>query len=280
MVKCKAMKKYFLIVSLLLGMSAMSMAQASRYNQKKEPVSIGIKGGINIPQMTYLGNKPLSKLDQSWSYITPTGGLFVEIPIGSVLIIAPEVMYVQRGTDVEYEHISGTQVHYNMNVSYGDFRLPFELRIPINQYSQPYVVAGAEVGMRLFGTISIKRSVPVEMDETIDVGDANMGLIHAGAFAGLGIRSRFNIGYMGMVVKLSASYHQGFLDTYSKMETEGTAEPVNVNAYVITGSRLPRGLEATLGISIPIEKRPDDACASFSKNRRWIKRSGRGLFGF
>ena len=273
------MKKYYLIISLLLGMSAISMAQMSRYNQKKEPVSIGIKGGVNMPRMLYMGNEPLSRLDQNM-YFTPTGGLFVEIPVGSALIIAPEAMYVQRGTDIEYEHISGTMVHYTMNVSYADLRLPFELRLPVKPYFQPYLVAGAEGGMRLFGKIHMIRTVHVDMDESIDVGDANLSLIHAGVFAGLGIRSRFDIGDMGMVVKLSASYHQGILDTYSEMETNGTAAPVNINAYHITGSRLPRGIEATLGISIPLERRPDDACASFSKDRRWFKRSGRGLFGF
>lgn len=280
MVKIVAMKKHFLIFSLLLGVSAMSMAQMSQYNQKKEPVSIGVKGGLNIPQMWYFGNKPLSQLEQKMTF-TPTGGLFVEIPVGSALIIAPEAMYVQRGTDIEYEHIlSGTVVHYTMNVSYADLRLPFELRLPVKPYFQPYLVAGAEAGMRLFGQIHIQRTVHVEMDETIDVGDANMGLIHAGAFAGLGIRSRFNIGAMGMIVKLSASYHQGLLDTYSNMEKEGTAQAINVNAYQITGSRLPCGIEATLGIAIPLEKRQDDACASFSKDRRWFKHNKRGAFGY
>lgn len=273
------MKKSILIIGLLLGINAVSMAQMSRYNNRKEPVSIGIKGGVNMPQMSYLGNKPLSRLDQNW-YFTPMGGLFVEIPVGSALIIAPEAVYVQRGTDIEYEHISGTMVHYTMNVSYADLRLPFELRLPLSRYFQPYLVAGAEGGMRLFGKIHMIRTVHVEMDESIDVGDANMGLIHAGVFGGLGFRSRFNLGAMGMVVKLSASYHHGLLDTYSKMEKEGTADPVNINAYHITGSRLPRGIEAALSIAIPLEKRADDACASFSKDRRWFKRSGRGYFGY
>ena len=273
------MKKYCLIISLLLGVSAIATAQMSQYNNKKEAIAIGIKGGLSIPQMWYAGNEPLSRLDQKMNF-TPTGGLFAEIPVSSVLIIAPEAMYVQRGTDIEYEHISGTMVHYTMNVSYADLRLPFEFRWPIKPYIQPYLVVGAEAGMRLFGQIHIQRTVHVEMDETIDVGDANMGLINAGAFAGVGLRSRFNIGALGMVVKLSASYHQGILDTYSAMEKEGTADPVNVNAYQITGSRLPRGIEATLSIAIPLERRPDDACASFSKSRTWIKHSRRTMYGY
>lgn len=274
------MKKCFLIIGLLLAVSAISMAQMSQYNQKKEPVSIGVKGGLNIPQMWYLGNEPLSRLEQKMNF-TPTGGLFVEIPVGNSLIIAPEAMYVQRGTDIEYEHKpSGTNVHYTMNVSYADLRLPFEWCLPVKPYFQPYLVAGAEAGMRLFGQIHLQRTVHVEMDETIDVGNANMSLIHAGAFAGLGIRSRFDLGSLGMVVKLSASYHQGLLDSYSAMEKDGTAQSVNVNAYHITGYRLPRGIEATLGIAIPLEKRQEDACSTFSKDRRWFKHSKRSLYGY
>lgn len=273
------MKKYLLLFAILLGMSALAMAQMSQYNNQKEPVTIGVKGGLNIPQMWYFNNEALGRLNQNMSF-TPTGGLFVEIPVGSALIIAPEAMYVQRGTDIEYEHFSHTQVHYTMNVSYVDLRLPFELRWPIKRYFQPYVLAGAEAGMRLFGQIHIVRSQPAELDETVDVGDANMSLIHAGAFAGVGIRSRFNIGAMGMVVKFSASYHQGLLDSYSAMEHEGTAGSVNVNAYQITGSRLPRGIEATLGIAIPLEKHAEDACATFSHDR-YRRHGSRGRwFGF
>ena len=274
------MKKPIFVLLVLLGFGLTSQAQMrSSGIQQSEPLAVGIKGGVNIPQMWYFGNKPLSQLEQKMTF-TPTGGLFVEIPVGSSLIIAPEAMYVQRGTDISYEHISGSNVHYVMNVTYVDLRLPFEFRLPIKPYFQPYLVAGAEAGMRLFGQIQIQRTEPIVMDETIDVGDANMGLIHAGAFAGVGIRSRFNVGTMGMIVKLSASYHQGFVDTYSKMEKENTAQSVNVNAYQITGSRLPRGIEATLGIAIPLEKRQDDACASFSKDRRWFKHSKRGSFGY
>ena len=279
MVKMKTMKKHILILSLLLGASATLTAQMSQYdNNKKESVAIGIKGGLNIPQMWYIGNKPLSRLDQKMNF-TPTGGLFVEIPIGRSLIIAPEAMYVQRGTDMSYEHRTGSQVHYTMSASYVDLRLPLELKWPISKYIQPYLVVGAEGGMRLFGQIHMDRTAPIVMDETIDVGDANLALIHAGGFAGVGLRSTVNIGSMELLLKLSVTAHQGLLDSYAAGEKEGTSTPVNVNAYQIKGSRLPQGLEACLSIGIPLKAREDDACATFSKDR--YRRHSRGsLFGF
>lgn len=273
------MKKHILFLGLLFCMTTYTMAQSGRYNNQNEPVSIGIKGGLNLPQMWYFGNTALNQLEQKMTF-TPTGGIFVEIPAGSVLTLAPEAIYVQRGTDMEYRHISGATVRYTMNVSYVDLRLPFELRLPMNPVFQPYLVVGAEAGMRLFGSIHLQRSTPYELNETIDVGNANIGLLHAGVFGGLGIRSRFNLGRMGMVMKLSASYHQGLLDTYSAMEKGNSAQSVNVNAYQVTGSRLPRGIEATLGIAIPLELMAEDACATFSQDR--YRRHGRGgrLFGY
>ena len=272
------MKKFFLVIIVLLGLGVTVQAQ-SRSKVQKEYVGIGIKGGVNLPRMYYFMNEALGKLPQEWVF-TPTGGLFVEIPVGEALIIAPEAMYVQRGMETNYEHISGSKVHYSMNASYADVRLPFELRLPVTPYFQPYVTIGAEAGMRLFGQIHIDRTAPVEMDETIDVGDANLQMIHAGAFAGLGIRSRVNIGSFGIVLKLSAAFHQGLLDSYSKMEREGSANPLNVNAYQVTGYRLPQGIEACFGIAIPLAPRMEDACATFSRNRQWIKHNRRTNYGY
>ena len=136
------------------------------------------------------------------------------------------------------------------------------------------------MGMRLFGQIQMQRTAPVELNDTINVGKANMGLIHAGVFAGLGIRSKFNIGSMSMIVKLNASYHQGVVDTYSQKEKNGSAQSINVNAYQITGSRLPRGIEATLGIAIPLEKPQEDACSTFSKDRYRRRGNRSHLFGY
>jgi len=273
------MKRLYLFLLFLLGLGLTTEAQTYANAQNKEYVSIGLTGGLNMPRMLYFQNTALSKLPQNWLF-TSMGGLFVEIPVGEMLIIAPEAVYVQRGLETNYEHISGMKVHYVMNASYADFRLPFELRLPISPFFQPYLTVGAETGMRMFGMIHIDRTAPAELDQTIEVGDANLNLIHAGVFAGLGIRSRVNLGNFGLVLKLSASYHQGLLDSYSKMEKELSADPMNVNAYNISGYRLPQGIEVCLGIAVPLEPKHDDACASFSNNRRWVKRSNKGFYGF
>jgi len=273
------MKRIPLIILMLVGFSIVSFGQRNSNKPVEKTVSLGLKGGVNVPRMLYFQNEALSQLPQAFT-ITPTGGLFVDIPLGEAVVLAPEVMYVQRGTEMSYEHRSGAQVHYTMSASYVDLCLPLEFRWPINNYFQPFLVVGAEGGMRLFGQIHMDRSEPIAMDETIDVGDANLALIHAGALAGLGVRSRVNIGASYILLKLSVTAHQGLLDSYAQGEKNGTSSPINVNAYQITGYRLPQGLEACLSIGIPLKAREDDACSTFSKDRSRRRINKRGMFGF
>jgi len=273
------MKKYLIILLICLGFCGASFAQMKNNQPTEKAIAIGLKGGLNMPRMFYFNNKALSQLPQNFIF-TPMGGLIVDIPMGNVLSLAPEFVYLQRGTDISYEHFSGTKVHYSMLVHYVDFRLPLEVRWPIKPYFQPYLMVGAEVGMRLGGQIHIDRTAPVELDKTIDVGDANMNLIHAGAFAGVGIRSRIGLGNRHLLLKLSASAHQGLLDSYSAVEKEGSVPAVNVNAYQMTGWRLPQGLEVCLGVAIPLEKKLEDACATFSNDRYRRHGKGRQLFGY
>ena len=272
------MKRVQLIILLLVS-GLVSFGQMSSNKPVDKTVSLGLKGGVNVPRMLYFQNEPMSRLDQDFIF-TPTGGLFVDIPLGENVVFAPEAMYVQRGTDMSYEHRSGAQVHYTMSASYADLRLPLELRVPVNKYFQPYLVVGAEGGMRLFGKIHMDRTDPIAMDETIDVGDANLALIHAGALAGVGVRSQVNIGAQEILLKLSVKAHQGLLDSYAPGEKDGNSDALNVNAYHITGYRLPQGLEACLSIGIPLKSRMDDACATFAKDRYRRHGNRRHLFGF
>ena len=274
------MKKYLIIILISFVFGAVSFAQMSKNQPGGEAVSIGLKGGLNMPRMLYFHNEALSQLPQNFTF-TPMGGLFLDIPMGNLFVLAPEVVYLKRGIDMSYEHRpSGAQVHYSMSVHYVDFRLPLEIRWPVKPYFQPYFVVGAEGGVRLGGQIHIDRTAPIALDQTIDVGDANMSLIHAGAFAGVGIRSKIGLGSRHILLKLSVSAHQGLLDNYGTAEKEGSAPAANVNAYQVTGLRLPQGLEVCLGIAIPLEKQLEDACAAFSNDRYRRHGKGRHLFGF
>ena len=231
------MKKLLILLGLSIGLHSGVFAQMSSSQSFDNTFSLGLKGGINVPRMWYFNNTTLSQLPQT-DTLTLMGGLFLDIPLNECVSIAPEIDYVRRGTDIRYVHRTGAKVHYNLSVAYADLRLPVEYSWPIKPYFQPCLVLGAEVGFRLFGEIHMDRTSPVSLDRTILVDNTNMLLVHAGAYAGVGIRSKVSIGYQEVLLKLNASFHQGFIDSYSPYEKDGSAQSVNVNAYQITGWRL------------------------------------------
>lgn len=274
----KKVKKILLLSGLLIGLMGNIFAQMSSSQPFEKTISLGLKGGINMPRMWYFNNAALSQVPQK-DTLTIMGGIFADIPLSEGVSFAPEIVYVQRGTDMRYEHRTGAQVHYSIKVAYADLRLPVEFYWPIKPYFQPYLVAGAEAGFRLFGEIHMDRTAPIALDETFTADSSNMFLVHAGAFAGAGVRSRINLGAMEVMLKLSATFHQGFVDSYSPYEKNGTAQAQNVNAYQISGMRWPQGLEVCLGIAFPLKPILKDACASFSNDRR--RHGNRGhLFGY
>ena len=265
------MKKRLAIIVMALLLPALGFSQIG--NRNTESVAIGIKGGVALPGMSY-SDKYLSELAQD-AFFAPVGGLFVSVPLGDIVSIAPEVMRVNRGVKMQYTHFSGAAVHYSIASQYVDLRVPVLARLKVAEGFQPYVFTGAEAGYLLGGQIHISRSIPIVMDEIIDIGKANMAPYHAGAYAGLGIRSDINFGSLTLSVRLEASYHHGFVDSYSEMEHAETAAPVNINAYNSTGKRMPKGWEICLGLGIPLHfDNSDDACSTFTDRYRPKHRKG------
>lgn len=291
------MKKLWLVLGFCFGFIGGVFAQMSFSRPFDKTISLGVKGGINTPRMLYFNNPSLMRLPQSFVF-APTGGVFMDVPLTSAIAFAPEVVYVKRGIDTKYIHYpTGAMVHYSISTNYVDLRLPLELTWQVKPWFQPYVVVGVEAGMCLSGEIHLDRhknqsplfdidtsryhySQHILLDNTIPVDSANMFLIHAGAVAGAGIRSKVSIGYQTILLKLNVSFHQGFVDTYSSYEKSGESQSLNVNAYQIKGGRLPQGMEITLGVAIPLKPWLKDACATFA-NDRYYRRSNRGrLFGY
>jgi hypothetical protein len=278
------MKKYILILGIFWLCCSGVFGQLIVNKPVDNTISLGIKGGVNMPRMLYFSNPALMRLPQSFVFM-PTGGVFLDIPITEAICLSPEVVYVQRGTDTRYVHRSGAKVHYSISTSYIDLRIPLEWAWEVNPFFQPFVAVGAEAGMCLFGQMHIDREIApdpygITMDQTIGIDSANMFLIHAGAYAGVGIRSKVSIGYQDVLLKFNVSFHQGVIDSYSPYEKNGTAQAVNVNAYQVTGYRLPQGLEITLGIAIPLKPRLKDSCASFSNDRHRRHSNRRHLYGY
>lgn len=273
------MKKLLIIILVLSGLK-LSYAQIMQNQPMDKSDAVGIKGGVNMPRMLYYDNSVLGNLPQDFVF-TPMGGLYVDIPLAGWLHLAPEAVYVQRGSKMSYVHVpSGATVNYSIMTHNVDLRIPLELVWPISPYFQPFLTLGGEAGMCLGGQIHLDRTAPIAYDQTIAVDSANMNLIHAGAYVGVGVRSMVAIGNHDILLKFNATFHQGLLDSYSAYETEGTSQAVNVNAYQIWGKRMPQGLEVSLGIAIPLRAPEEDACATFAKDRKYHRGTRGHLFGY
>ena len=253
--------KNFLFILCLLAISICAVGQHRSSNQ----ISLGLKGGVNFAGMAYT-DWHLSELPQQMP-LRPVGGVFVDIPLSKHCGLAPEIMYVERGMKTTYFHYSNYEVQYEIHSRYVDLRIPFHAGINITSWMQPYLVAGVDAGWLLGGKIHLRQPGLPCPDATIMIGKANMQSLYVGAFGGVGIRFFREINGQKAHLKIDATYHFDFLDTFTEMEHCDEAQSINVSAYNITGKRFPKGIEITLGVTIPLHSDKDDACHSFSKNK-------------
>lgn len=250
-----------LFILCLLAISICAVGQRHPSNQ----ISLGLKGGVNFAGMAYT-DWHLSELPQQMP-LRPVGGIFVDIPLSKHFGLAPEIMYVERGMKTTYFHYSNYEVQYGIHSRYVDLRIPFLAGVNITSWMQPYLVVGVDAGWLLGGNIHLHQPGFPDSDTTIMIGKANMRNLYLGAFGGVGIRFFREINGQKAQLKIDATYNFDFVDTFTDMEHSDEAQPINVNAYNITGKRFPKGIEITVGITIPLRSGKDDACYSFSKNR-------------
>jgi hypothetical protein len=137
----------------------------------------------------------------------------------------------------------------------------------VTQWIQPYLIVGMDAGYLLGGTIQLQQPGLPCPEATIMIGKANMRSLYIGAFGGLGMRFRFFVNDRIAHLIINATYNFDFVDSFTEMEHNDAAQPVNVNAYNTTGKRFPHGFEITVGMAFPISPDKNDACYSFSKNR-------------
>ena len=227
-------------------------------------IALGVKGGINLAGMFYTDSH-LSVLPQEMC-LKPVGGVFVDLPLTNSISVVPEVVYIERGMATHYTHYSGCKVDYSIHSRYVDLRLPVLVGVSLTSWFQPYLVAGGDAGYLLGGSISLQQPGLPNPNVTTDLGKANMSPLYLGAFGGLGLRFFIPMNGRRAQLRVESTYNFDFMDTFSAMEHKDAADPLNVNAYNITGMRLPKGIEVTMGLAVSLIQEKD-ACYSFSKNK-------------
>lgn len=256
------MKHGTVILCLLLLLQLAATAQGHRQSAPRE-VAIGLKGGINLASMAFT-DPHLSGLPQK-NVLKPVGGVFVDLPLSDWLSLVPELVYVERGMATHYTHYSGCEVDYAIRSRYVDFRLPVLVGVSLTSWLQPYLVAGGDAGYLLGGDIRLQQPDLPHSDLTADLGKANMFPWYLGTFGGLGLRFFKPMNGRRAQLRIEAAYHLDFVDTFSEMEHSDAANPLNVNAYNITGKRFPKGIEVTMGLVVPLLPDKNDACYNWER---------------
>lgn len=280
-------KNICILICLFVFVGQLSAQQASTHKRNKsrntittsKAVIIGLKGGVDMAGMKYTLST-LSSAEQS-IYLRPAGGVFAEFPLSKSFSIGADVMFQGRGVNMTYYDHGDERysVNYKITSNYFDLRIPFTFRFIPKKVVNPYIFIAPDFSMLGGGGISLNQKASPygnsELDETIEIGDANMKSYSISAIAGVGARFNLNFSRFALVMKLDVAYNFGFVNTYSDKEMNHgfgnqpyNENIVNVNSYMEVGKRYNRGLEVMFSIGLPL-KFLRDACDGFgNKNKK------------
>jgi len=246
------MTKKWLLILLVLWPSLQALSQgflalrSPNTTLVNHNIVIGAKFGTNTPFLYYtdpnLANLPHGLM------VTPSAGAFAEIPLHRYFSMVPEISYHQRGGSTSYLY-EGHRVNYKLKAGYVDLRIPICGYMVVTKAICPYLFVSPDLGLVVGGRISL--SQPNEdglQSHSTKVNNSNINQLYAGLVGGMGVRMDLSFAKMILVVKADLAVNWGLLDTFSNAEHAGTANPLNVNAYNITGNRYSRGLELNISI--------------------------------
>jgi len=249
----KRLISIFLIA--LLSSSIAMQAQQSYFMGKKNfdtDIKVGAKVGVNFAKMFYTDDR-ISDLHHDFKPRI-LYGVTAEIPLNKVFSISPELLMVDRGTYTEYTNRDGLSEVFTIKSNHFDVRVPFLINVPINKKNRLYVYFAPDLAFTMGGTISVSNSdLGGAGIQSASIGKSNMAPVSFSVIGGGGCR--FNIKFTRsfyMVMRVEAGYNYGIIDTYSQMEKDGSANPINVGAYEIKGNRMHRGIEAALVLLVPL----------------------------
>jgi outer membrane protein OmpA-like peptidoglycan-associated protein len=238
----KSIKYPFVIVCLLLLCQAIPVrSQSDTKISFLDKLSIGVRGGVNFPTMTY--SDPFLANYQSSLMITPELGAFVEIDLSRHISIRPEFMYIGKGQTIDEQGI-----WYEFSSDYFDWRLPIILNFCNPKGVRPYLMVAPVMGFAAGGTISLDDGYD---KWKIDITDASIFDVELSVLAGAGIKIPIKLGKITLLAGVEAAYGLGLTDTYSLAENEGTSNGLNWNDYEIKGTRKNQGWQATASIAFP-----------------------------
>ncbi|MDR2235853.1 MAG: PorT family protein [Chryseobacterium sp.] len=181
---------------LILGLAvtAGSLAFAQTTTSSSNPITFGVKGGMNVSSLS-----KNEGLDDQKSKIGFNAGAFANIPIASSFSIQPEVLYSQYGEKSDYR-IGNTKFSNSTKLDYIAVPVMFQY----NALPNLYLEAGPEFGFMVSAKNKFKNESTGQSSTTDNYKD-NLNTFNLGIGIGAGYYFTQNLG-------ITARYVAGVTD--------------------------------------------------------------------
>jgi len=222
-------------------------AFAQQENTFLDKTNLGIKLGINLPDMAY-SNKKIDGFKSS-AYANGLFELFGEYDIAHSFSARPGLKYTTRG-----QHIDENLFSYEYNAKYIELALPAIYTFPAIKIKSSdifaYLLVGPVIGFPIGGDIKYSEDGGTQYET--EINKSNTSPYAFGLHIGTGLKYPISIKEFPIVLGLEAGYHIGLTDTYSDEELAEKSNALNADDYKIDWTRKHRGIELGITIAVPL----------------------------
>jgi Outer membrane protein beta-barrel domain len=205
-------------------------------------VQVGFRGGANAGLVS-TPSELASIMPTIHPSFGPTGGLFLDIPLGGRVSLRPEIDYIQKGFEIQEGvnlNLGGFNLPLGARIAYQSQELEVPLLLKVNLADaggvQPYLLAGPAVSYAVDGRIRT-RATALFTSQPMDV-DLNYG----------GMLSRWDVSAIGGL-GLSVPAGAGSIFGEARYELGFTRQ---IQVPVVNVNVRNRGVSVALGYSFPI----------------------------
>ena len=287
-------KPSLIILTFLLTIGITAQAQfnkplqsaRSRVNSNEAKYNIGIEGGLTSTYWVHFGGTKTP-------YRSPfnfgiTGGLIVERMLNGNTSIALEGLYAMRNTQLHYEVINfpvslGMGPEHNKDF-YRQFDAEYQevdIQVPLTRYLsngtiRPFVYVAPRVSIPLSGKmVWQKKEILVDGTEnqhysetgavvdTVEFNAQNTRQFNVGLVLGAGVLYKLNVGNYYLLLRLDASAHAAFINSFTSEEIHGESQNVVGASYIdpyLLGLRFNTDATLKFTLMFPLKKQLQGAC--------------------
>lgn len=243
------------VVCFFLMLAALMSAKMSSAQVIPIPsLSVGVKGGATATDMLYT-NQVYDIYRHNYDIDWLAGAFSKYRPLDWFALVF-EAQYIGRGTNLTW-----TDVDYSIRLKELDFRLLADFHLGNRRFS-PYLAVGPTFTLPLNGEISYCSDYTPPL--VTPVTDASFNTFILGAYAGIGFDytiTPFWLDYHPVFLGVEVGVYHALTNSFSKIERTDESYVLNpeMNEPIYAGLRLPRGLEISVHIGVPIDLKPRTA---------------------